>query len=98
MINPGVQREILIDGINPATEEKQDAIIAALGGSSDEVTIVDEASATISYVGKSSTATTSGATWQIRRLDSTSGLVVLRADGNQNYDNVWDNRALLSYS
>jgi len=98
MINSGLIRDVRIDGINPATEEKQDAIIAALGGSSDEVTIVDEASATITYVGKSSTATTSGATWQIKRLDSTAGLVVLRADGNQNYDNIWDNRALLSYS
>ncbi len=98
MINAGLIKDVRIDGINPATEEKQDEIIAALGGASDEVTRIDEASATITYVGYSTVASTAGATWKIKRLDSTTGLIVLRADGNLNYDNIWDNRASLSYS
>lgn len=51
------------------------------------------------YVGtaKSGTAT-SAASWKIKRLDFTSGLTTTYADGNQNYDNIWDNRESLSYS
>ena len=36
--------------------------------------------------------------WQIRRFDFTSGIVVQWADGNANFDNVWDDRATLLYS
>lgn len=60
---------------------------------------LDEASATITYVGTAAPGTlTSAASWAIKRLDSTSGLVVLWADGNSNFDNIWDDRASLSYS
>lgn len=60
---------------------------------------LDEASSTITYVGFAVPGTaTSAASWAIKRLDSTSGLVVLWADGNSNFDNIWDDRASLSYS
>lgn len=36
--------------------------------------------------------------WQIRRFDFTSGIVVQWADGNANFDNVWDDRATLLYA
>ena len=53
----------------------------------------------IDYVGEASTGTaTSGALWRIKRVDSTTGTVIQWADGNSNFDNVWDNRASLSYS
>jgi len=62
-------------------------------------TRLDEASATITYVGSAEMASsTSASAWRIKRLDSTSGLVILWADGNADFDNVWDNRASLSYS
>ena len=62
-------------------------------------TRLDEASATISYVGSAPPGSlTSAAVWSIKRLDSTSGLVVLWADGNSEADNIWNNRASLSYS
>lgn len=60
---------------------------------------LDEASSTITYVGTAAPGTlTSAAAWAIKRLDSTSGLVVLWADGDPQSDNIWDNRAGLSYS
>jgi hypothetical protein len=53
----------------------------------------------ISYLGKAKPGTAgSSALWQIRRIDETSGVVILFADGNIDFDNVWDNREALSYS
>lgn len=38
------------------------------------------------------------AVWQIQRIDESSGMVtVLWADGNDSCDNIWDNRASLTY-
>ena len=51
------------------------------------------------YIGKATIGSdTADAVWQVRRIDETSGLVILWADGNDNYDNVWDNYSSLSYS
>lgn len=61
---------------------------------------VDEASATVTYVGAAAAgASESDAVWQISRL-TTSGsvLTVQWADGNTNFDNNWANRASLTYS
>ena len=60
---------------------------------------LDEASATISYLGEAQIGTlTSSALWKIKKLDSTSGLIITWADGNYLADNVWDNRASLTYT
>lgn len=60
---------------------------------------LDEASATITYVGQAVPGTlTSAASWSIKRLDSTSGLVVLWAAGTAAFNQIWDNRAALAYS
>jgi len=67
-------------------------------GARDSVRL-DEASSTITYVGTAAPGTlTSAASWAIKRLDSTSGLIVLWADGDPQSNNIWDNRAGLSYS
>lgn len=65
-----------------------------------EKTIIDEASATVTYVGTALVATgTDGALWQITRItESGTTTTIETADGDDNYDNVWDNRASLSYS
>lgn len=62
--------------------------------------VVDEASATIIYIGEATPGTaTSSATWRIKRVDSaTITAEILYADGDDSFDNVWDNRAALSYS
>jgi len=46
---------------------------------------------------KAGTAT-SAALWRIKKIDLTSGVVVSWSDGNTYFDNVYDNRASLSYS
>ena len=62
-------------------------------------TRIDEASATVTYIGNAATGTaTSAATWQVKKIDDSSGTVITWADGNANFDNIFDNRAALSYS
>jgi len=59
----------------------------------------DSGDANIEYIGKAVPGTaTSAASWQIRKLDSTTGTVMTWADGNNDFDNIWDNRESLSYS
>lgn len=51
------------------------------------------------YIGKAAIGTaTSAASWQVKRLDTTTLLDITWADGNASYDNVFDNYASLSYS
>lgn len=60
---------------------------------------LDEASSTITYVGQAVPGTaTSAASWSIKRLDSTSGLIVLWGGGTAAFTQIWDNRAALAYS
>jgi len=60
---------------------------------------IDHASATITYIGEAEPGSaTSAAVWRIRRVDTSSGTTVTWADGNQNFDNIWDNRIGLTYS
>lgn len=56
--------------------------------------------ANVIYIGKAAPGSTgSQNVWQIKKLDtSTLALDKTWADGNANYDNVWNNRASLSYS
>lgn len=62
--------------------------------------IIDAASATATYIGETLPGTaTSSALWRIKKIDETSNpTTILFADGNDKFDNVWDNRASLSYS
>jgi hypothetical protein len=53
----------------------------------------------IDYVGEAAVGTvTSAALWRIKRVDNTSGVIILWADGNASFDNIWNNYASLSYS
>lgn len=53
----------------------------------------------IEYVGVAQPGSlTSLALWQIRRVDCTTGTVVLYADGDANYNNIFDDRESLTYS
>lgn len=58
----------------------------------------EDATATIAYIGLAVIgASESAPIWQIKRLDSTTGVDVRWADGNAEFDNVWANRASLTY-
>jgi hypothetical protein len=52
----------------------------------------------IDYVGEAAIGTTtSAASWRIKRIDSATG-VILQWAGSGVFDQIWDNRASLSYS
>ena len=65
-----------------------------------ELTLRLDAVGTTTYIGDAKPATaTSAATWRIKRMVETGpDLEILWADGDANFDNVWDDRAGLSYS
>jgi hypothetical protein len=59
----------------------------------------DGAASPILYLGTAAAgADPAAAVWRIQQIDTTSGVVMLWADGNTQYDNVWNDRASLSYS
>lgn len=62
--------------------------------------VYDIASSTVTYVGESRQgAATSAAQWRIFKLTQSGDTgVITFADGNDQFDNIWDNRASLSYS
>jgi hypothetical protein len=60
---------------------------------------LEEASATVTYVGEAEAGTaTSAAAWRIKRISTASGTSIQWADGDTLFNNVWDNRAGLTYS
>lgn len=60
---------------------------------------LDEVSSTLTYVGDAAVGVTdSAAAWRIKRLLTTGTVLEITwADGNEFYDNVWDDRASLTY-
>lgn len=71
------------------------------GGSTDYVDIAarDSSNDDLVYAGRTNTvgAPTSSAVWQIYRLTASTETKVF-ADGDSNYDNIWDDRESLTYS
>lgn len=60
---------------------------------------LDEASATVSYVGEAEAGSSAAsAVWRIKKIDESSGTVITWADGSTAFDQVWDDRASLTYS
>ncbi len=67
---------------------------------SEEAKIVDTGDSANFYIGWAAIGTaTSAASWKIQRIGISSGVYTYEwADGNADYDNVFDNRAALAYS
>ena len=68
----------------------------------EEPLLIDEVDSNTTYVGatkQGSSGTTNTSIWQIKKI-AVSGTVttISYSDGNDDYDNIWDNRASLSYS
>ena len=60
---------------------------------------LDDASATVSYVGEAAAGSAeSAAAWRVKRIDESAGTSILWADGDTNFDNVWDDRTSLTYT
>ncbi len=60
---------------------------------------IDEASTTVTYIGEASfSSSESLPVWRIYKLLTSGTVMSLQwADGNDEFDNVWDDRASLSY-
>lgn len=76
------------------------AITAGAAANANNVLMAYKASdSNIIYIGEAANASSTGSpVWKITRLDTTTLLAVTYADGNLNYDNVWDNRESLTYT
>ncbi len=61
---------------------------------------VDVVDSTTTYLGEAAfNSQTSSAVWRINRITTVGTVTTIDwADGNDEFDNVWDNRASLSYS
>jgi len=61
---------------------------------------VEELAGGITYVGKAEVGSlSSNPVWKIMKITESSGTTdVEYADGNDYFDNIWDNRASLNYS
>lgn len=61
---------------------------------------IDEVTTTLVYVGYSQTtgADPSLEVWKIKKIEQTGTVWEIKyADGDEQYDNIWDNRASLNY-
>lgn len=97
MIDDSTPVAVAVDGTVPVS------VAATLNTSAQPDLVVekiDQASATVTYIGQAAPgAATSAASWRIQRM-SVSGTVTTMeyADGDLSFNNIWDNRASLSYS
>lgn len=100
--NPTLQADVhsvgAVDALDVIVRDGSGVIVS--GGDSTPYAIrVDEASAVVTYVGEADPGTaTSAASWRVKKIDTTSGTTVTWADGNASFDNIYDNRASLTYS
>ena len=85
--------------VNPATDEKLDAVIAALGAISGTALYdsrLDDGS-TYLYVGEANPGTANSSTgWRIKRYTQ-SDLTGKWADATSAFTKIWDNRATYTY-
>lgn len=59
----------------------------------------EEVDANTAYLGLAAIDSDPAATvWQIKKLDFTTGVDVRWADGNSKFDNIWNNRASITYT
>ena len=59
----------------------------------------DSGDSNITYIGESAVGTaTSSDDWRIRKIDYSDGMEITWADGDSQFNNVWDDRESLSYS
>lgn len=73
------------------TKESIDALIG-----NDALRMVEVGQ--IIYLGKAEIATvTSAAKWQIKKIDQTNGIIITWADGNDLFDNIFDDYLTLNY-
>lgn len=77
-------------------------ISASIGSSAYDIRLDDTTTANVTYIGKAaltgSAIATSSAVWQVQKIDETTGMIITWADGDSSFNNIWDNRASLTYA
>lgn len=70
------------------------------GATENYTQLIDYVSSSVTYIGYAEPGTAqSSALWRIKKMVTTGDdLEIVFADGNANFDNVWNDRASLSYS
>jgi len=103
-VNPTIEATVFPVGMKNAVA------VGLLDGSGNQISTfavtsasyimyVDEASATITYIGEALPGTAVGAAaWRIKRIDTSSGTNILYAGGVSTFTFIWTARAGLSYS
>jgi len=84
-----------------ATSANQDTFIIELYILNGAMAMrTDDVGSGVIYQGWANPGTaTSAASWRIKKIvDTTGDFAITFADGNRNFDNVWDNRASLTYT
>ena len=89
---------VSLDGKNFATETTLSEVLSAANFDSKLLQV--DTVGTTTYLGYANAGTlTSGATWAIKKIVETgSDVSITWADGNNSFDNIWDNRLTLTYS
>lgn len=66
----------------------------------DDLTLIDEVDSNTTYIGTAKYGSTGDqAVWRIRRVLVTGTVTEISfADGDDEFDNIWDNRVSLNYS
>jgi len=58
----------------------------------------DTSTPNVTYIGKAIPGSlTSAAVWQVSKIDESSNLAITFADGDSDFDNIWDDRTSLTY-
>ena len=84
--------------IEPTEKDKLNPFPVQLDGDYAVRFIENSADSNIEYYGKASIGSSDNdPVWQIKKIDNTSGVIITWADGNENFDNIWDNRESLTY-
>lgn len=60
---------------------------------------IDEASATITYIGEATPGTAEGAaSWRVKRITTSGANVIIEWAGSADFGHIWNNRASLTYT
>lgn len=93
------ETNLTVEVIQNTVEIQSVGVQGPPGELSTYAAIVDDSNYPLTYVGIALPGSDeSSAVWQIKLINETIGLVVTFADGNANFDNIWDNRESLIYS
>jgi len=95
-VNRHVQVDVLTSGLPSSASTETTLQTISFGGFKFTLRLATVGD--IDYVGEAAIGTlTSAAAWRIKKIDSTTGIIIQWA-GTGVFDQIWDNRASLSYS